>query len=82
MQAAYDPQKKRGTNSFKSSGRRRLQDDSNTAPKMKRLSPSEKSLNAKGAKSSMRPTKQGSGRKMTNQTMASAKRTMRNPDLY
>lgn len=83
--AAYDPSKKTGTNSFKSSGSRRrksLQDDSNTAPNMKRLSPSEKSLNAKGKKGAMQPTKQGSGRKMTNKTKSYAKMTMKNPDLY
>lgn len=78
--AAYNPNKQRGTNSFTSSGSRRKKDDSNTAPNMKRLSPSERKINAKGAKGSMTPTKQGSGRNMTNKTMGAAKRSTRNQD--
>lgn len=80
--AAYEPGKKSGTNSFKSSGSRRLKDNSNTAPKMKRLSPSERKLNAKGAKGTMTSTKQGSGYKLTKKLKPAAMKTMVNPDLY
>jgi hypothetical protein len=80
--ATYEPMKQRGVKTFKSSGSRRKKDESNTAPNMKRLSPSGSKTNATGKSGKMQPTKQGSGRNMTNRTVAAAKRSMINPDLH
>lgn len=64
-------------------GYRKTYADSNTAPGMGRLSPSGGKLNAKGAKGKMNGNvKQGSGKKMTDQTKAYAKMTMKQPANY
>ena len=62
-------------------GYRKTSDNSNTA-NMSRLSPSPKKLNAKGKKGKISPTKQGSGKPMTDKTKSYAKMTMKQPSNY
>ena len=63
-------------------GYKKTSDDSNTAPGMRRLSPSPNKLNAKGKRGKMTPPKQGSGQKLTKMTKPAAKKTRRQPELY
>ncbi len=56
--------------------------NSNAHPDMPRLSPSEKKLNARGAKGKQYPTEKGSGHRMTGKIKGAAKKTRKQPSLY